>query len=83
MRMSEPVSMALKSNDNSSDEKKSRDQTLPLSAFSSRSVFGMPWRARLCSRMMAASADVFSWKKGQARRESYERLTSLYLQMCK
>jgi len=61
MSMSEPVSMALKSSDNNSDEKNSRDHTLPRSAFSSRSVLGIPCSARLCSKMMAASADVLSW----------------------
>jgi hypothetical protein len=40
--MSEPVSMALKSRERRRDEKKSLDQTLPRSAFSSRSVFGIP-----------------------------------------
>jgi hypothetical protein len=54
--------MALKRRERRSEEKKSLDQTLPRSAFSSRSVFGIPCSARLCSKMMAASADVFSCK---------------------
>ena len=60
IRISEPVSMALNNSDNNNDEKNNLDQTLPLSAFNSRSVFGMPCRARLCSKMMAASAEVLS-----------------------
>ena len=65
MRISDPVSMALNSSDSSNDEKNNLDQTLPRSAFSSRSVFGIPCRALHCSRMMAASADVFSWSRRQ------------------
>lgn len=42
IRISEPVSMALNNSDNNNDEKNNLDQTLPLSAFNSRSVFGMP-----------------------------------------
>ena len=58
--VSDPMSMALKMRERKRVEKKSRVQTLPRSAFSSLAVLGMPWMARDCSRIIAASAEDLS-----------------------
>jgi hypothetical protein len=39
--------MALKMRERKRVAKKSLDQTLPFSAFSSRTVFGIPWRSKI------------------------------------
>ena len=54
------MSIALKISERNKVEKKSLVQTFPRSAFSSRAVLGMPWMARDCSRIIAASAEDFS-----------------------
>ena len=63
IKVSDPMSMALKISERKRVEKKSRVQTFPFSALSSRAVLGMPWMARDCSRMMAASAEDLSWSR--------------------
>ena len=59
--VSEPMSIALKMRDKKRVEKNSRVHTFPRSAFSSLEVFGMPCIALDCSRIIAASAEDFSW----------------------
>ena len=58
--VSEPMSIALKISDRNKVEKNRRVQTLPRSAFSSRGVLGIPWMARDCSKIIAASAEDFN-----------------------
>ena len=60
INVSEPMSIALNIKERKRVEKKSRVQTFPLSALSSLWVFGIPWIALDCSKIIAASAEDFS-----------------------
>jgi len=65
MRISEPVSIALKRRESKREAKKSLDQTFPFSAFNSLSVFGIPCKALDWSKIFAASAEDFNWLRRQ------------------